>query len=193
MAKEEIARLYTRSRKFPMMIGRLTDGTRIWGGPYTFTQVGVGGVVLLILLTTRTYMWRTGFVFFDLAIAAGVAWGITKLVGFIPTFRRNLVSVFVDAVAAMFKPRGGAYQGRVVKLARPHQAVGKTTLLTPSARSEPAVERGDIVEPVPVPVAVEKPQTPAVPAVHSHAAERPSHRPTSAVERLLQQTKSNTQ
>ncbi|WP_417541363.1 hypothetical protein [Microbacterium maritypicum] len=193
MAKEEIAGFYTRSRKFPKMIGRLTDGTRIWGGPYTFTQAGVGGVVLLILLTTRNHLWSTGFVLFDLALAAGVSWCVIKVVGYIPTFRRNLVSVFVDAVSAMFKPRGGTYQGKAVKLAQPHQAVGKTTLLAPSARPEPATEHIEVAAPTPAPVVAEKPQAPAPTLVHAHdAAERPSHRPISAVERLLQQTKSNT-
>ena len=140
MAKEEIAGFYTRSRKFPKMIGRMTDGTRIWGGPYTLTQVGIGGVVLLILLITRTYLWSTGFVLFDMAVAAGVSWCVVKIVGYIPTFRRNLVSVFVDAVSAMFKPRGGMYQGRVVKLARPHQAVGKTAVLIGGHKSRAAAD-----------------------------------------------------
>jgi len=192
MAKEEIAGFYTRSRKFPKMIGRMTDGTRIWGGPYTLTQVGIGGVVLLILLITRTYLWSTGFVLFDMAVAAGVSWCVVKIVGYIPTFRRNLVSVFVDAVSAMFKPRGGMYQGRVVKLARPHQAVGKTAVLIPSVRPEPAAELVDASAPSAVPVAAAKAQAPAPAVVHAHTAGLPSHRPISAVERLLQQTKSNT-
>lgn len=192
MAKEEIAGFYTRSRKFPKMIGRMTDGTRIWGGPYTLTQVGIGGVVLLILLITRTYLWSTGFVLFDMAVAAGVSWCVVKIVGYIPTFRRNLVSVFVDAVSAMFKPRGGMYQGRMVKLARPHQAVGKTTVLAPSARPEPAAELVDVAAPTTVPVAAAKPQAPAPAVVHMPTAELPSHRPITAVERLLQQAKSNT-
>ena len=34
----EVARFYTRSRKFPRLIGRLHDGTKIPGGPYTVTQ-----------------------------------------------------------------------------------------------------------------------------------------------------------
>lgn len=192
MAKEEIAGFYTRSRKFPKMIGRMTDGTRIWGGPYTLTQVGIGGVVLLILLITRTYLWTTGFVLFDMLLAGGVSWCVIKIVGYIPTFKRNLVSVLVDALAAMFKPRGGMYLGRVVKLARPHQAVGKATVLTPSARPERAAVPAEVAAPTTVPIQAAKPQAPAPSVVLTHAAELPSHRPISAVERLLQQTKSNT-
>ena len=35
---------YTRARKFPQLIGRTPDGTRIPGGPYTYTQVAAGVV-----------------------------------------------------------------------------------------------------------------------------------------------------
>ena len=98
MAKEEIARFYTRSRRFPKMIGRMTDGSRIPGGPYTLTQVGFGGVALMGLLVTRT-LWGTGATLLDLAITVGVAWGVTWLVGLIPMTRRNLVLAFVGAVA----------------------------------------------------------------------------------------------
>ncbi len=35
---QETARFYTKSRRFPKMIGRMTDGSRIPGGPYTLTQ-----------------------------------------------------------------------------------------------------------------------------------------------------------
>ena len=44
--EREVARFYTRSRRFPKFIGRLHDGTKIPGGPYTLTQ----GVVLAIVL-----------------------------------------------------------------------------------------------------------------------------------------------
>ena len=103
MANEEIARFYTRSRRFPKMIGRMTDGSRIPGGPYTLTQVGFGGVALMGLLMTRT-LWSTGATLLDLAITVGVAWGVTWLVGFIPMTRRNLVLAFVGAVAAPAQP-----------------------------------------------------------------------------------------
>ena len=100
MADEGVARFYTRSRRFPKMIGRMTDGSRIPGGPYTLTQVGFGGAVLLVLLMTRT-MWSTGSVILDLAITLGAAWGATWIVGLIPMTRRNLLLAFMDAIAAM--------------------------------------------------------------------------------------------
>lgn len=181
MATEEIARFYTRSRRFPKMIGRMTDGSRIPGGPYTLTQVGFGGVALMGLLATRT-LWSTGATLLDLAITVGVAWGVTWLVGLIPMTRRNLVLAFMGAVAAMFKPHGGRYQDRSIRLARPHKAIGSTRM-PPPVMATPAGEL-EATNSIPAPaLPARQPQrTAAVPAVKPHTA-------VSAVERLLQQAK----
>ncbi len=186
MAKEEIARFYTRSRRFPKMIGRMTDGSRIPGGPYTLTQVGFGGVALMGLLVTRT-LWGTGATLLDLAITVGVAWGVTWLVGLIPMTRRNLVLAFVGAVAAMFKPHGGRYQARSIRLARPHQAIGSTRMPLPV--TEP---QSTTAEDTPLASPSAQPARPAQRPVSAPAVSAKSHTPVSAVERLLQQAKNNT-
>lgn len=189
MSKEEVARFYTRSRRFPKMIGRMTDGSRIPGGPYTLTQVGFGGVALMVLLLTRT-LWSSGAVLLDLAITAGVTWGVTWVVGLIPMTRRNLVLAFVDAAAAMFKPHGGRYQERPVRLNRPHQAIGKALMPTPAGETEPADDTKVELAPAPelVPPA-RSAQTLSTPAAPSRQA--PARTAVSAVERLLQQAKNN--
>lgn len=191
MADGEIARFYTRSRRFPKMIGRMTDGSRIPGGPYTLTQVGVGGTVLLGMLLTRT-LWTTQAVLLDLAITAGVAWGVTWLVGLLPITRRNLFAAFLGAVAAMFKPTGGTYKGQVPKVRRPHHVVGSTRLLLPGRPDSP-----DAAPAPPIPEkAIERPKAPApVPAPPRERpvlalAAAPRGSSMSAVERLLQQAKS---
>lgn len=181
MANEEIARFYTRSRRFPKMIGRMTDGSRIPGGPYTLTQVGFGGVALMGLLATRT-LWSTGATLLDLAITVGVAWGVTWLVGLIPITRRNLVLAFVGAVAAMFKPHGGRYQARPIRLVRPHQAIGSTRMPPPVADTQGA-ELEDAAPAQPSAQPARRTQRPApAPAAEPRVA-------VSAVERLLQQAK----
>jgi len=177
MATEEIARFYTRSRRFPKMIGRMTDGSRIPGGPYTLTQVGFGGVALMGLLVTRT-AWTTNSVLFDMAITVGAAWGVTWLVGLIPMTRRNLVAAFMDAAAAMFKPRGGRYKGQSIRLVRPHQAIGKALRAAPARPSLAEAEAK----------AVPAERETLAPA--STASTRtPSPRAITGVERLLQQSK----
>lgn len=187
MSKEEVARFYTRSRRFPKMIGRMTDGSRIPGGPYTLTQVGFGGVALMALLLTRT-LWSTGAVLLDMAITAGVTWGVTWVVGLIPMTRRNLVSAFVDAAAAMFKPHGGRYQERPVRLNRPHQAIGATLMPVPVGEPAPAEDTTLELTPTPglVPPAITASTTPA-----ALVRQAPARTAVSAVERLLQQAKNN--
>ena len=39
----EVLRWYTSALRIPRLIGKLTSGERIWGGPYTVTQAVVGG------------------------------------------------------------------------------------------------------------------------------------------------------
>lgn len=177
MVDEEIARFYTRSRRFPKMIGRMTDGSRIPGGPYTLTQVGFGGAALLILLMSRT-AWSTGAVIVDLIIAAAVAGGIIWLVGLIPMTRRNIGLAVVDGVAAMFKPHGGTYQGRRIQLARPHRAHGTTQLPHPPVVVDDS--SADAAQSTPTVPPLQVITRPAPPVAH----------PTSGVERLLQQAKS---
>lgn len=187
MAKEEIARFYTRSRRFPKMIGRMTDGSRIPGGPYTLTQVGFGGVALMGLLMTRT-MWSTGATLLDLAITVGVAWGVTWLVGLIPMTRRNLVLAFVGAVAAMFKPHGGRYQDRSIRLARPHRAIGATKMPTPVREPQAPIDTPTALEqPTAKPTRPTQPQ----PVTTAVAAKPSTHTALTGVERLLQQAKKN--
>ncbi|WP_152545291.1 hypothetical protein [Microbacterium sp. CH12i] len=169
----------------------MTDGSRIPGGPYTLTQVGFGGVALMLLMMTRT-LWSTGATLLDLALTVGVAWGVTWVVGLIPMTRRNLVLAFVDAAAAMLKPHGGRYQERTIRLNRPHQAIGATLMPTPMSESKPA-EEPDIMPALastPELISLEQQATTApIPATHSSQA--PARTAVSAVERLLQQTKNN--
>lgn len=188
MAKEEIARFYTRSRRFPKMIGRMTDGSRIPGGPYTLTQVGFGGVALMGLLTTRT-LWSTGATLLDLALTVGVAWGVTWLVGLIPMTRRNLVLAFVGAVAAMFKPHGGRYQDRPIRLARPHQAIGASQMPTPVREPQTPLDTPAALEQTHIPPARPARRQPA--ATTAVVAKPSAPTAVSAVERLLQQAKNN--
>lgn len=191
MSKEEIARFYTRSRRFPKMIGRMTDGSRIPGGPYTLTQVGFGGVALMLLLMTRT-MWSTGVTLLDLAITAGVAWGVTWVVGMLPMTRRNLVLAFVDAAAAMLKPHGGRYQERPIRINRPHQAIGGTLMPAPVSAAASALEADMLPELALTPEFV-SPVRPAISASipSSQSRQVPTRTAVSAVERLLQQAKNN--
>lgn len=186
MANEEIARFYTRSRRFPKLIGRMTDGSRIPGGPYTMTQVLSGGVVFLVAMVTRN-LWTTDAMLLDLIITAAITYAAIFVVGFLPLSRRNLVAAFMGAVSAIFRPVEGKYQGKVPKLRRPHQVHGTALVLSfgPSLVEQPT--------PAPQPALEEATPAPQTsPALVSTSTATAVRVPMSAVERLLLQAKSNT-
>ncbi len=190
--QEEIARFYTRSRRFPKMIGRMNDGSRIPGGPYTLTQVGVGGAVLLVMLVTRGLLWSTGEILIDLLVTAVIAFATTWLVGRIPMTRRNLLFAFLDGAAAMFKPFGGKYQGQTIRLAQPHAAGGGSQLLSPRpARPAPSPATPDPA-PTAQPASISQPRRQRRDTAPAAAPAVMQHRPETGVERLLAQINSTT-
>ena len=76
-----VGKFYTRGLKIPTLVGRLTDGTRIWGGPYTIPQLVVGVIALMILWQVVSRFLSTGFIITDAALILAGAWGITIAVG----------------------------------------------------------------------------------------------------------------
>lgn len=171
----EIARFYTRSRRFPKMIGRMHDGTKIPGGPYTIMQAAVGGVLFLVAVTSRA-QWGTGSILVDIPVAIGIAWGAAWGVGRIPSTRRNLLSVLLGGLSAMFRPVDGTYRGVPVRIRPPHAVTGRVTL----GADLPTPTAADLVA-APTPLAATEPAPLPAPARPSSA--------TTAVERLLEQAR----
>ena len=71
---------YTRARKFPQLIGRTPDGTRIPGGPYTYTQVAAG-VVTAVVLAQTTWLWAHGGLILNATIFIGATVGAVFAAG----------------------------------------------------------------------------------------------------------------
>lgn len=91
-APQRVMRSYTPALKIPKFIGRLKDGTRLPGGPYTMSQFLVGVVVLVIGYLVMP-LWAqllpatsSGSVQWLLShfVLIGVAGGVAYLVGYIP-------------------------------------------------------------------------------------------------------------
>lgn len=143
----EVARFYTRSRRFPKVIGRLHDGTRIPGGPYTITQAVVGGIAVMVALTTRA-QWGTGTIIIDLPLCVLLAWGAAWGAGRIPSTRRNIVSVIVGGATAVLRPFEGRYKDQTFRLRPPHYAGGKAAI---SATHQPSPAPTVVPAPVPAP------------------------------------------
>lgn len=93
----EVLRWYTSALRIPRLIGKLTSGERIWGGPYTVTQAVVGGVVLILGVKTMPWwgpihLFGEGLIGFvaNWAVVAGSAFALVKISGNIPTSRVNV-------------------------------------------------------------------------------------------------------
>lgn len=170
----EVARFYTRARKFPKLIGRLHDGTRIPGGPYTMSQV-----IALVVLTTGAMLtrglWGTS-VLFDLIVSLAVGIGGAFLLGLLPSQQRNLLSLASGLARATGSSAAGNYNGRTVQLRAPSHAKGRVSVNVPGVA--PEHEEADV--PLQEELAVSRQRSLSDPG-------RPVA--VSGVERLLLQTK----
>lgn len=184
----EVARFYTRSRKFPRLIGRLHDGTKIPGGPYTVTQAIVAAVVLALGLVTRG-LWGTGTILVDIPIVLLVAWGGAWGAGRLPATRRNIGSILLGAVGAMFRPAAGKYREQTVKLSPPHFAGGTAVI---GGAKTPTTTQPKRAIPAPTPVAAtaaaEETRTPSATELVP-VGTAPARTPVTGVERLLAQAR----
>lgn len=171
----DVGRFYTQIRRFKKMLGRFHDGTPIPGGPYTLAQ-GIFGVVAMFVLIWTNPLWATGVDLLDLVLGLLIVWGVAWLSGKLPSTKRNMLIVAMDASSAAFAPLTGKYKGQTINIRPPHRAFvrGQTTPRLPRlgpAPAEPAVTVAE-VEPPSVPVRLELTTG-------------------SAVQRLLAQTKSH--
>lgn len=186
----EVARFYTRSRKFPRLIGRLHDGTKIPGGPYTVTQGIVAAVLLALGLVTRG-LWGTGTILVDIPIVLLVAWGGAWGAGRLPATRRNVASILLGAFGAVFSPAAGKYQEQTVRLRPPHFAGGTTTISGTAATSTTTRPQttGTPAPVVPTPAIAVVEETPAAAAELVSAGTASARTPVTGVERLLAQAR----
>lgn len=168
----DVGRFYTRSRRFPKLIGRMHDGTRIPGGPYTVPQAVIGVIAFVLANMTRS-LWGTGTFLVDLLIAAGIGWGAMWLAGQIPATRRNLLSVIAGIIRIYTRPLEGSYRGATLRLGRPRYVDGGSRVAVESdqAATTPITRRA--IEPAPV--------------VPTMSPPRPVAQPQTAVQRLLEQ------
>lgn len=116
----EVVKWYTRARRFPQLIGKTPDGARIWGGPYTYTQV-IGAVVVLVVGTKTVGIWGQFGLVGNALTLLGVAYGITVALGRMPIGSRNPLSVGTGLVRALSSPSAGNLGGRPIRIRRPHR------------------------------------------------------------------------
>lgn len=121
----EVVKWYTHVRRFPQLIGKTHNGTSLWGGPYTLTQILIGAGVLIIGGKTHSWWGRSGLVV-DALLLIGIAYGAVVLAGRIPIGARNPLSVVTGLVTAFSRPRFGTVAGSPIRLRPPHLVAGRT-------------------------------------------------------------------
>ncbi|KQR80318.1 hypothetical protein ASF98_18665 [Arthrobacter sp. Leaf337] len=114
----EVGRFYTRARKVKKMLGKLHDGSKIPGGPYTLTQ-GAAGVFAGFLALNTNGLWTTRMSIADIVLGVLAMWGVAWAVGRLPSTNRNPALVLVDASGAVFKPAMGRYRGAPLEIRKP--------------------------------------------------------------------------
>lgn len=198
------ARWYTAARRFPQLIGRTPDGSKLPGGPYTILQLVVGAVVLFVLWNT-TGLWARGGLFVNIAIGGGLLCGSVWLSGRLPYNLRNPLVVVGGWWHAIERAGGTAGRAADVRLRKPrHPANGQVLMLIPDdtpAPSRAADEiRTEAHEPaLDVPAVSESASVDPVIAPHRGEGSRPSTSDSSpigpalsGVQRLLASAGSST-
>jgi hypothetical protein len=137
----EVVKWYTNARKFPQLIGKTPDGARIWGGPYTFTQVGVG-VGVVVVATQTSWLWGHFGLVGNIAIVGAVLVVAVWAAGQLPIGSRNPLSIGAGVLRAVSAPNQGHLAGAGFRLRRPRR-IRSHTVITATA---------DIPSPPPTPV-----------------------------------------
>lgn len=114
-----VGKFFTRAMKIPLMVGRLIDGTRLWGGPYTVPQIVAGFIALLVLWQAFAWFFSTGLIFTDAILVGFGAWGVAFLVGRLPESRRNLFNLMTSMASATATSKTGFYRGSPFKIQQP--------------------------------------------------------------------------
>ncbi len=151
----EIVKWYTRARRFPQLIGKTPDGARIWGGPYTYTQV-IGAVVVLVVGTKTVGVWGQFGLVGNALTLLGVAYGITVALGRMPIGSRNPLAVGTGLIRALSAPAAGNFGGRPIRIRRPHRVPTRVVINhhVPPPLPAPSTARAEVTR---HPVATSKP------------------------------------
>ena len=116
----EVVKWYTRARRFPQLIGKTPDGAKLWGGPYTYTQV-VGAAIVLVVGVDSVGLWGQFGLIANAVILLSSAYGTAVLLGRLPVGSRNPLSVGSGLIRALSSPTHGNFAGRSVRIRRPHR------------------------------------------------------------------------
>ncbi|PVC81996.1 hypothetical protein [Streptomyces sp. CS014] len=112
-----VGRCYTKARRLPLVMGELS-GFRLWGGPYSVTQLVTMVIVLGLMMLLHPLWAHYGLL--NAALLIGVPFAAAFLVRYLPTEGRNPLMVLGGAAGVLT-----AGQGRIAgrPLRRRHRQV----------------------------------------------------------------------
>lgn len=138
-----VVRFYTQARKIPFFLGKFGDW-RIWGGPYTLTQVVVFVAVAWIGQFTMP-LWAGGwlpiFAWVPVLIVAGAS-GFA--VGKIPLKGRNPLLLLLGILSYADAPTWGTCGGKDVTLKKNRTIRHRSSIPTRLVPSGPSREQDDL-------------------------------------------------
>lgn len=134
----ETVKYYTRARKFPQLLGRMPDGTKIPGGPYTVQQLIVA-ITIIVVGGMSIDMWGVFGTFGNIAVLFGATFGAVFLIGRLPMNGRNPFFALVGLFRAMGAPATGRYRGRPIRLRRPRTLTHRTNVYLGELPGTPAM------------------------------------------------------
>lgn len=123
----ETVKYYTRARKFPQLLGKFPDGTKIPGGPYTIQQL-IAGVGILAFGGFTMGIWGVFGGIGNIVVLFGLAFAAIFIIGRLPMNGRNPFFALIGLYKVSMAPRGGRYQGRPIRIRRPRTVTHKTNV-----------------------------------------------------------------
>jgi hypothetical protein len=113
-------RWYTRARRIPLLIGVMSDGTRIPGGPLTLPQA-LGGIAVGLLALRTAPWWAHHGPVWNVAIFAAAVVGAAWLLGRLPSDGRSVSGRLQSLTSVGTAPRWGRAGHRPIRVPAPRR------------------------------------------------------------------------
>lgn len=112
--RAEVTRWFTSALKIPRLIGKLPSGERIWGGPYTPTQVLVAVAVFAIGAKTLGW-WGYSNLLINWVTLLAVSVGSLFAAGAIPSNGTNPVVLLQGGSTQLARRPVGTWRGHALR------------------------------------------------------------------------------
>lgn len=147
---EQVLHWFTRARRFPRLIGKAPGGGAYPGGPYTMAQV-IGASVFFVAGQQTQGLWGQWGFWIDNLILLAATVGVLFALRLFKPGGRDPFSTVIAVLRVASGPKYGRYQGRRIRLGRPHLVSHRV-----NAQVAPPATSTEVVDPDPVVLALEQ-------------------------------------